>query len=196
MNIQLGPLELEVSDGGITFPHSGTPAANPDAGEVAGEAIGGLVTGPGGINVDLALVRWPGGVREMKTLRTNASPRPLDYASGRTTLFQADFEGQSLTWMYLDAVSPKRGKPGQWSTHQVAARHLDAILDDSAAALLGEYGAVAFGTGVDLRGDTSKVRNRLQVGFQTDNIVVPFIAFAITRQLALLRGFDKAKWGA
>ncbi len=195
MRIELGPLELMVSDGISTFPHAGTPAATPDAGEVVGDAVGGLVTGPGGINVDLALVRWPGGALEMKTVRTNASPRPLDYASGRTTLFRADFDGKSLTWMYLDVASPKRGKPGQWSMHQAAERHLDAILGGSAADLFDRYGAVALGNGVDLRGAESKARNRLQVGFQPDNVNLPFIAFTITRQLALLRGFDKATWG-
>jgi hypothetical protein len=193
-SIELGPLALHVGLAEAAFAHVGTPAAQPDIGVVEGEAIGALVTASG-VNIDLALVRWPGGGRELKTLDTHSSPPPLNFLSARTTLVRDVVDGRELSLMFLEAVAPQRANPSRMSAQQVTVEHLDWILGASVEVLLRGHGAVAFGSGAELRGDESKARNCLLVAFDHDNIVVPLVAFAITRQLSLLRGFDKAKWG-
>ena len=193
--IELGPLTLRVGSPEDVFAHTGTPAAQPDVGVVEGEAVGALVIAPG-LNIDLALVRWPGGRHELKTLDTHAAPPPLNFVSARTTLVRDDVDGRNLSLMFLEAVAPQKANPSRMSAQQVTAEHLDWILGASVEGLLRDHGAIAFGSGAEVRGDESKARNCLLVAFDHDNIVVPFVAFAITRQLALLRGFDKAKWGA
>ena len=192
-SIDLGPLLLRIASEEETFPHESTPAAHPDAGVLQGVAVGALITGPG-INIDLALVHWPGDAREVKTIDTHAAPSPLNYTSGRTTLFRSDVDRKAVSLMYLEAVAPQKANPSRMSAQQVTTEQLDWILGASVEGLLREHGAIAFGTGEELRGDESKIRNRLQVAFEHDNIVVPLIAFAITRQLSLLKGFDKLKW--
>ena len=194
MQVNLDPLTLHIGDAEIEY--TDTPAGNPELGLVTGRAIFGLVSGPSQVNVDIAHIAWPHGVRELKTVSANASPSPLDSTTGRTSLFPGKLDGRDVMWMYLEALTPGKKNPSRPSAQHVTREHLDWILGSSFEALVVEHRALAYGTGVETRGDESPSRNCLSVAFEPDNISLPLIAFAITRQLARVRGFDKATWSA
>ncbi len=77
ITIEIPPLTLRI--GQAVREHVGAPAHDSSLGKVTGSALFGLVTGPGGINIDVGLVTWPDGVRELKTMSTNASPPMVGY---------------------------------------------------------------------------------------------------------------------
>ncbi len=183
-----------IPDAPREFAHVAVPAAKRGAPKEEGRAIGATVTGPGGVNVDLALVRWPDGTREVKTLEVNQSPPQVTYAGGRVPIYLHSTSVGNVEWIFVRALSPNLQGTGQPSAQSVGEDQLDWILGSSFRACVSSHGAVSFGSNAEVRGDTSKTKNLLVVAFELGDHLVPLVAFAITRQLAMFRGFDKAKW--
>jgi hypothetical protein len=95
--------------------------------------------------------------------------------------------------MWVEALAPGLKNPDQASAQTVTEAHLDWIIDGSFMDFVCSHGALAFGTAEHTRGDSSRNRNVLNIAFEPENVVLPLVVFAVTRQLALVKGFSKER---
>lgn len=191
--IEIPPLILRI--GSSLVAHSGVPASSRGNKSLDGHARVCVVTGPGFPAIDIGLVTWSTGERELKPLGPRVPIQDYVYSTARTTLARRTWDDSAVLSMRLVALAPQVNNPQRWTAQSVTEEHLDWIVGSSFADFAASHGALAFGTGANLFGDASKDRNCLNVVFAEDNVALPFAAFAITRYLSMVKGFAKDKVG-
>jgi hypothetical protein len=75
-----------------------------------------------------------------------------------------------------------------WSNFvQSNEQELNKLINENIEKYLKRFGAVEFGKRELILSDNSNRKNQIGVIFPEDNIEVPFVAYAITRPLAMVR---------
>lgn len=154
---------------------------------VAEEQVGtrflALLTGPGEIQLELGLTEFKDFDGEVKTLDHGTTPLPYSRLTHgcRMTIFQEkDFNWSELRYAKLDE--------NLWSNLSMAdINFLSHLLGLSLSKTLQDYGASLIGTREEILGETNNRRNQLCVTYPKDNHILPFLAYMLTRPIALFK---------
>lgn len=142
-----------------------------------------LVTGPSEIQLELGLTLYKDFDGEVKTLDHGITPLPysrLTHGCRMTVFREKEFNWSELRYAKLD--------DNLWSNLSMAdINFLSKLLEISLGNTLKDYGATLVGTREEILGDTNNRRNQLCVTFPKENYELPFIAYTLTRPVALLK---------
>ena len=173
---------LQIWDAEIRQLIAGTTLAGMDT---TGEQQLFEVDGPRDLHVWIACVVWSNGEREVRRTRRYETPWWQDHLFGRQRLSIEDWgEGYrqiDLDQAYLDGDRTLRIGP-------VSEYELDARSGACVRCALSAAGATAMGTRQEVLGVCDEDRHGLCATFPRDAIMVPIVAFALTRVAPLLNG--------
>lgn len=181
--VVIGPLTLHTND--IGWQPSRAQAFG--AGEVEGNAYPASITGPGGLELDLAVFMSSEGDGMVHC--PDGAGVPADYArlvrGARLGVYEEDDENWIIKQLRLLRFSPESG----WGNpSRTDLTELDSLLGASADGLLRDLGAVALGTKSEVFGSSG---NDLALRWpESSGPEVPLAAYALTRVLPIFRGLN------
>jgi hypothetical protein len=176
---ELGPLRIVWRP--ESYPWEGNPAAGGDS-QVGTAAVAG-VTGGGGVAVDVAVITWAAGSREVAAIDCHGSPPRIQRLArgGRMGIHVAS---DTQEWMELRI---SRLTSADWSSEfQTTLPELKMVTRLAVGERLSELGATALGTRADVLGESGRRRNELAVVFPRADFAVPVAAYCCVRVLPLL----------
>lgn len=151
--------------------------------EQLGKRFLALLTGPDEIQLELGLTEFKAFDGEVKTVDHGTAPLPysrLTHGCRMTVFREKEFNWSELRFAKLDE--------NLWSNLAMTdANFLSKLLALSFESTLIEYGAIKVGTRGDVLKDVNNRRNQLCVTYPVDNRVLPFVAYVLTRPMALLK---------
>lgn len=151
--------------------------------EQVGRRFLALLTGPEEIQLELGLTEFKDFDGEVKTLDHGTAPLPysrLTHGCRMTIFREKDFNWSELRYAKVDE--------NLWSNLSMAELNsLSQLLGISLTNILMEQGAISVGTRGEVLGETNNRRNQLCVTYPKDNQILPFVAYVLTRPLALFK---------
>jgi hypothetical protein len=181
--VGIGPLTLHTND--IGWQPARAQAFG--AGEVEGKSYPASITGPGGLELDLAVFMSPEG--EGMVHCPDGAGVPADYArlvrGARLGVYEEDDKNWIIKQLRLLRFSPETG----WGNpSRTDLPELDELLGASVEGLLRDLGAVAVGTKSDVFGAGG---NDLVLRWpESAGPEVPLAAYTLTRVLPIFRGLN------
>jgi hypothetical protein len=184
MQMLVGPVNIEVSS--TPVPVKGEAFTG---GHQNGIAMAGELRAPDGAVLEVALVEWEHGDRDVRCFSRLAGPVMYD---------------RLITGARL-GVAARR--PGDWDCELGILTHhderpptvvkatwhdLDSVLGSSAERLLIGLGATAVGTKEETIADTGRRRGYLVMVSPQGQAALPLSAYVLTRVLPLMTGFGSA----
>jgi len=184
--IQLAGLRID-GLGAQTF--DGTTASGQPS---RGSASRWEVTGPPGVSLILADVSWATGERDVRAIEVEApppvelgGPRPLTrlVRGGRLSVLEHGRE----RYVELQISRIKPDSPQMWSsTHKGQEDDFTLLIGDDWQEALLSAGAAQVGSREKVLGDDSRRRQYLCAVLETEDAVLPVVAYSLTRILPLL----------
>ncbi len=144
--------------------------------------------GPQRLRLTVAVLRWRNGERNVETEHRHTSPERLDRLRHGLRLTLNNVPSRRGIWWA--ELRQARVKPceSQWSNlFKASLDELDAAAEVDTRAELLSVGAQAVGTRSKLLGDEGLRRTDLCVTYRADDLIVPVVAYTITRVLPILR---------
>jgi hypothetical protein len=152
--------------------------------EMLGNRKYGLISGPDEIQLEIAYTIWEDEDGQVETLDHGTSPLPYSRLGHGGRIGVTQFNS-SQKYMELRLAKVDQNL---WSNFvKTTEAELDNLFGSRVDPFLKEFGAIEFGTREELLGDISNRRNQICVLFEENNIVLPFVVYALTRPLAMLK---------
>jgi hypothetical protein len=134
-----------------------------------------------GFAVEVGVVDWSTGDRDVQMLRRLRGDEPLDGLTRRLRISIREKDGNR--WMELEQARLNEGRPG---SYRASLEELDERAGLSTCDVMRQMGG-AIGTREDLLEDTSRRRSWMCAVFPEDALFAPVAAFTITRIAPLVR---------
>jgi hypothetical protein len=141
------------------------------------------VSGPERLRLSIADIQWRTGEREVRAEKRFASPQRFDQLVERVRLGVRQLGGELLC---VDLMQARLKSEHHCNLFVASAEELDAGAGIDVRASLTAAGAAEVATRAELLGDDSTRRNALCVTFPEDALLVPAIAFVLTRVAPVL----------
>lgn len=179
-NFEIGPLELRIiKDSEKIFEK---PMNSNE--QLFGTRNNGLISGPDEIQLEVAYTIWQDQDGQVETLDHGTSPLPYSRLGHGGRIGVTQFNN-SQKYMELRIAQVDQNL---WSNFvKTSEIELDNLFGSRVDPFLREFGAIEFGTRQELLGDISNRRNQICVLFNENNTILPFVVYALTRPLAMLK---------
>jgi hypothetical protein len=152
--------------------------------EMSGNRKYGLISGPDEIQLEIAYTIWEDEDGQVETLDHGTSPLPYSRLGHGGRIGVTQFNS-SQKYMELRLAKVDQNL---WSNFvKTTEAELDNLFGSRVDPFLKGFGAIEFGTRQELLGDISNRRNQICVLFEENNIELPFVVYALTRPLAMLK---------
>jgi hypothetical protein len=181
---RVGTIRIQAVDGAPSLRTGSTPSGQPSHGTAELFEL----SGPQRLGLTVAVLRWHNGERNVQTDHRHTSPERLDRLRHglRLTLDHVPAR-PGMWWAELRQARVKPG-PSQWSNlFKASLEELSAAAEVDVRAEFLHAGAAAIGTRSELLGDEGPRGTDLGVTFRDDNLLVPVVAYTITRVLPILQ---------
>ena len=150
------------------------------------------VSGPDGIDLELADVRWDNGEREIRVVGRGNSPEKYDHLKNkrRVAIKSAFVVGQpNCVYMELAQARWKSDEDDRSSKYwRVTIQELSKDANTDITGALMQAGATKVDTRENVRDDRSSRKHVPCVMFDKSNSRVPIIAYVLSRIAPLVRG--------
>ena len=154
------------------------------------QRVESVATGPGyslltnhGWTMRLAYLHWENGEREMRALDCNSTEHRMHGICNRIRISVYEVEGNPrLSWMELIQAYVEEGSDRPKKRKASAVQVLEGAGGLHPAQVFRNLDA-SFGTRSEILSDTGSHRDFLCVAFRRDDLVVPPVAFVLTRVL-------------
>lgn len=179
-NCEIGPLKMRI----ITYSEKIFDKPMNANELMSGIRNHSLISGPDEIQLEIAYTIWEDEDGQVETLDHGTSPLPYSRLGHGGRIGVTKFN-RSQKYMELRITKVDQNL---WSNFvKTTEAELDNLYGSRVEPFLKEFGAIEFGTREELLGDISNRRNQICVLFEENNIVLPFVVYALTRPLAMLK---------
>lgn len=180
--IQVGPLKIKYMGESQTM---AVPMHGGDA--VPATQHLALITGPDDIALETAFIIFSGGEGDVRVIETGDTPNPylrLGHG-GRLGVYALGSK------MFCEVRAMKFGDENWSNLQRTTYDEIEIWLGSNVNELLISIQASPLVTREELFGDEGRRRNELATSFACNNPMAPFVVFALTRPLPLLKGAKK-----
>jgi len=179
--MKVGDHELQKSGRVDTNVEGKTPSNEASVGEFQYYRL----TGPKGLDVELAYVTWANGERDVQVTRAK-EPAILSHLEGRRRLALMRMPGGEF-YAVLKQARVKSEAPNEWSGLFKASKdELDAGAKLDVHGVLKQCGAVRVGPKETVTGISDRQDDWPTAVFTCDDRLSPVVAFTVTRVLPLV----------
>jgi hypothetical protein len=149
------------------------------------------LTGPKGLDVELAYVTWANGERDDQVTRAK-EPAILSHLEGRRRLALMRLQ-RGEYYAVLRQARVKSEAPNEWSGLFKASKdELDAGAQLDVYSLLLESGAIGVGPKESVTGISDRQDDWPTAVFSREDMLSPVVAFSVTRILPLIAGHHRS----